>query len=114
MSWDPEQYLKFADARRRPARDLLARLGGISPCSIVDLGCGAGNMTRCSPNAGLRAHHRHRQRPAMLAKAAATASTIAWQRADIATWRASHCARPDLLERCTALAGRSPASAPQN
>jgi trans-aconitate 2-methyltransferase len=26
MNWNPEQYLKFADARQRPALDLLARL----------------------------------------------------------------------------------------
>ena len=46
MSWDPEQYLKFVEARRRPALDLIARLGGSCPRNVVDLGCGAGNITR--------------------------------------------------------------------
>jgi trans-aconitate methyltransferase len=31
MNWDPEQYLKFVEARRRPALDLIARLGGVWP-----------------------------------------------------------------------------------
>jgi trans-aconitate 2-methyltransferase len=46
MNWDPEQYLKFVEARRRPALDLIARLGGVCPKNLVDLGCGAGNITR--------------------------------------------------------------------
>ncbi len=46
MSWDPAQYLRFADHRLRPAVDLLARVALAAPRSVVDLGCGAGNVTR--------------------------------------------------------------------
>src|SRR6266498_3325588 len=46
MAWNPDQYLKFADDRRRPAVDLLARIALADPGTIVDLGCGAGNVTR--------------------------------------------------------------------
>lgn len=44
--WNPEQYLKFAQPRFRPAQDLLARIEVDSPRTVYDLGCGAGNVTR--------------------------------------------------------------------
>jgi len=39
--WDPDSYLAFADARMRPARDLLDRLGDAVPGEVVDLAVGA-------------------------------------------------------------------------
>ncbi|WP_300452059.1 methyltransferase domain-containing protein [Accumulibacter sp.] len=97
MNWDPEQYLKFVEARRRPALDLLVRMGGKSAASIVDLGCGTGNITQ------LLAEHWPAARivgidsdQAMLEKASATASPpIEWRQADIATWQATDA--PDLI-----------------
>jgi trans-aconitate 2-methyltransferase len=48
--WDANLYLKFADARLRPAMDLMGRLdpaNGARPGhAIYDLGCGAGNISR--------------------------------------------------------------------
>ncbi len=48
--WDANLYLKFADARMRPAMDLMARLdpanAGRPGHAIYDLGCGAGNISR--------------------------------------------------------------------
>jgi len=48
--WDANLYLKFADARMRPAMDLMARLdpanGARAGHAIYDLGCGAGNIAR--------------------------------------------------------------------
>jgi trans-aconitate 2-methyltransferase len=44
-SWDPEQYLRFADDRARPFADLMARVAVTDARSVVDLGCGPGNLT---------------------------------------------------------------------
>ena len=44
MAWDSNQYLKFAEERKRPCLDLLARLPG-PYVRILDLGCGPGNST---------------------------------------------------------------------
>lgn len=49
-AWDANLYLKFADARLRPALDLMGRLDPANAArpghAIYDLGCGAGNITR--------------------------------------------------------------------
>lgn len=45
-SWDPEQYLRFAEARARPFADLTARITATEPVHVLDLGCGPGNLTR--------------------------------------------------------------------
>ncbi|MQS13734.1 methyltransferase domain-containing protein [Streptomyces kaniharaensis] len=46
--WDPAQYLRFADERTRPLRDLLARVPALPhepAATILDIGCGPGNST---------------------------------------------------------------------
>lgn len=43
--WDPDRYLQFAAERGRPFADLVGRIGGPAPRSVVDLGCGPGNLT---------------------------------------------------------------------
>ncbi|CAN5690422.1 methyltransferase domain-containing protein [soil metagenome] len=44
-TWDPDRYLTFADERGRPFVDLLSRIGATAPETVVDLGCGPGNLT---------------------------------------------------------------------
>ena len=44
-TWDPDRYLTYADERGRPFVDLLARVDAADPATVVDLGCGPGNLT---------------------------------------------------------------------
>lgn len=44
--WNPDQYERFREARRRPFFELLARVSHPAPRRIVDLGCGTGDLTR--------------------------------------------------------------------
>lgn len=43
--WDPRVYLQFADERSRPFFDLVAQVPADAPASVVDLGCGPGQLT---------------------------------------------------------------------
>jgi trans-aconitate 2-methyltransferase len=44
-TWDPSRYLTFADERGRPFVELVARIAATGPRTVVDLGCGPGNLT---------------------------------------------------------------------
>lgn len=94
--WDPGQYLRFADHRSRPARELLARVPLAAPAVVYDLGCGAGNVTRVLaerwPAARITGVDSSRD---MLAAAASAGAGIAWVEADLRSWRPE--APPDLL-----------------
>ncbi|MEQ8587989.1 MAG: methyltransferase domain-containing protein [Thalassobaculaceae bacterium] len=89
MTWDTAQYLKFADHRTRPAIDLLGRVGAEAPARVVDLGCGAGNVTALLaarwPDAevvGLDPS------PEMLDRARVDHPTLSFEVADAASWSA--------------------------
>ncbi len=45
-TWDPIQYVKFQREREQPFADLLALIEPAPAMRVVDLGCGAGNLTR--------------------------------------------------------------------
>ena len=85
--WNPEAYARFRGLRLRPALDLLAQVGALPEGAVVDLGCGNGAV-----GPALADRFRDRRRigvdasPAMLARAAETASYTALAEADIATW----------------------------
>ncbi|HET9736037.1 MAG TPA: methyltransferase domain-containing protein [Burkholderiales bacterium] len=88
MSWDPGQYLKFAGERLRPAVDLLSRVPLAAPASVVDLGCGAGNLAPLIfarwPDTKLTGVDAS---PEMLAKARAEHPQAEFIQADVARWR---------------------------
>ncbi|MER6299334.1 methyltransferase domain-containing protein [Kitasatospora sp. NPDC001539] len=47
-AWDPAQYLRFADERTRPLRELIARVPALpdrADTVVLDIGCGPGNST---------------------------------------------------------------------
>ena len=90
MSWHPQRYLAYEGERLRPALDLLARVPIEAPRTVVDLGCGAGNVTRVLaerwPGAAIVGVD---SSEAMLAKArAATAefADVRYETADIDAW----------------------------
>ncbi|MGH8739232.1 MAG: methyltransferase domain-containing protein, partial [Burkholderiales bacterium] len=88
MSWDPAQYLKFSGERLRPALDLLARVPAAAPRTVVDLGCGTGNLMPLLrerwPQASLTGVDGS---PQMLAKARADHSRDEFIQADVGAWR---------------------------
>jgi trans-aconitate 2-methyltransferase len=102
VPWDPAQYLKFAGHRLRPAIDLLSRIDAEDPGEVYDLGAGAGNVTRLIkdrwPNAHVTGVDDSQE---MLAKAAAAAPEITWQRADLAAWQPAR--RADVIYSNAAL-----------
>jgi trans-aconitate 2-methyltransferase len=86
-TWDPRQYLKFADHRLRPALDLLAQIPLEAPATVHDLGCGPGNITRFLAERWPAARVTGLDSSAeMLAKARQEAPGIAFVQADIARW----------------------------
>jgi trans-aconitate 2-methyltransferase len=88
-TWDDAQYLKFADARTRPAAELLARVPAEAPARVVDLGCGPGNSTELLvarwPDAQITGVDNSE---AMLARARETLPKQRFELSDLRTFRA--------------------------
>jgi len=86
MAWDPEQYLKFADHRLRPAVDLLMRVEA-TPRRVADLGAGAGNVTQLLtkrwPEAAVTAVESSIE---MVERGRATAPEVTWLHQDVDRW----------------------------
>ena len=90
MTWDPAQYLKYAGERLRPALDLMARMAIAEPGTIVDLGCGAGNVTKLLaerwPQARIVGVDNSTEMLAVARASTSSASRCEWIAADLATW----------------------------
>jgi len=86
--WDPAQYLAFNSERLQPALDLLARIPAEAPASVVDLGCGPGNVTGALrarwPDAKIIGVDGSLE---MLARARAALPDVAWIEADMGSWQ---------------------------
>ena len=86
--WDPAQYLQFANERLRPALDLLAQVPLDAPARVVDLGCGAGNVTAILQQRFPRAEvFGVDGSAAMLEKARVTVPLCRFEQADFFQWR---------------------------
>ena len=87
MSWNPQQYSRFTGQRLRPALDLIARIPIEHPNTVIDLGCGTGNVTRVLrgrwPDAGIVGVDGS---PQMLSEAQKATGDIGWELADLADW----------------------------
>jgi trans-aconitate 2-methyltransferase len=92
MTWEPAQYLKYSNERLRPALDLMARIVQTAPRSVVDLGCGAGNVTRILaerwPSARVTGVDNSAAMLTKAREAVPAALGIEWQTADLAAWAA--------------------------
>ena len=101
MTWDPAQYARFADARRRPFVDLLARVGARAPRIVLDLGCGDGARTLELADRWPRSRVTGLDgSPEMLAAAreADSHARVEWVRADLEDWAPDDLGtRPDVV-----------------
>lgn len=89
MSWDPQQYHRFAAERARPFHELVARVGASEPGYVVDLGCGSGELTAILAQRWPTAEVEGVDSSAEMLAAAPTAPRLRFTVADIATWRPS-------------------------
>jgi trans-aconitate 2-methyltransferase len=88
-AWDPAQYQRFANERAQPFYDLASMVERVPGMRVVDLGCGAGDLTAwlhrelaASETLGLDAD------AAMLAQAAQHAGGgVRFEAADIRAWQ---------------------------
>ena len=87
-TWDPDRYLTFADERGRPFVELVSRIGENAPDTVVDLGCGPGNLTALLterwPAAEVRGVD---SSPEMIAKARASHPEVGFEIGDLRDWR---------------------------
>ena len=88
MTWDPNQYAKYTDERSRPFVELVNRIGAIQPRSVVDLGCGSGELTATLGQRWPNAHVVGVDNDdAMLAAAQSfTTDRVSFSKGDIASW----------------------------
>jgi trans-aconitate 2-methyltransferase len=88
-TWDPDRYLTYADERGRPFVELVTRVGADRPATVVDLGCGPGNLTALLggrwPDARIRGLD---SSPEMIDKARGADPGIVFEIADLRTWAA--------------------------
>lgn len=97
-TWDPERYLAYTDERGRPFVELLSRVGAVAPRTVVDLGCGPGNLTRLLaerwPDAGVVGVDAS---PDMIAAAREGGGPVGFEVRDVREWAASDPGPVDVL-----------------
>lgn len=88
MSWDPALFETLDLYRRRPTGDLVSALPPLDPASVVELGCGGGQLSRILatlwPDAEVTGVD---SSASMLRWAAGTPSRVRYVEADLVSWR---------------------------
>jgi trans-aconitate 2-methyltransferase len=97
-SWDPDRYLTYADERGRPFVELLSRVSAQEAETVVDLGCGPGNLTALLverwPGAGVVGLDSSAE---MVAQAQETTPAVEFRVADLRDWAHAGGERVDVL-----------------
>jgi len=89
--WSPNQYLKFAEERTQPCRDLAARIAVPNVRRVIDLGCGPGNSTAVLRDRWPHAEFSGLDSSAdMIEQARREYPQQRWIAADISEWAAAH------------------------
>ncbi len=87
--WNPATYLEFADERSRPFFDLTSRIDARAPATVVDLGCGPGQLTAVLaarwPNATVQGIDSSVEM--VEAATAHTGERVSFALGDVASWR---------------------------
>jgi len=86
-TWDPSTYLRYSGERGRPFVELLARVRAERPRSVVDLGCGTGNLTALLGQRWPGAHVVGLDSSEEMVAAADRASGVEYVVGDLRTWR---------------------------
>jgi trans-aconitate 2-methyltransferase len=96
--WNPTQYLKFAEERTQPCRDLAARIAVAGARRVIDLGCGPGNSTAVLrerwPDADFTGLD---SSPEMIEQARSEYPAQRWMAGDISEWAEEAGAQFDVV-----------------
>ncbi len=96
--WNPNQYLKFAEERTRPCRDLAAHIAVANVQRVMDLGCGPGNSTAVLRERWPDAEFSGLDSSAgMIARAGREYPGHRWVQGDISQWAAGGDGRFDVV-----------------
>jgi trans-aconitate 2-methyltransferase len=97
-TWNPGQYLKFAEQRTRPCRDLASRVSVANVRRIIDLGSGPGNsaevLSSLWPDAQLTAMDSSTE---MVELGRQRYPTYRWISEDISRWAATNDEQFDIV-----------------
>lgn len=87
--WDPATYLLFADERSRPFDDLVRRIAAPDLHTVVDLGCGPGQLTATLAERWPKARIVGIDSSAEMIESARkhAGDRVSFERGDLQTWR---------------------------